>query len=94
MNEKSFCINCDHCGKKWELKDENSCNQFATIPLAKIPGGIPYLDENKKIVIKKSKEKAFMYKCPLCGRGMVVKVNRIVKNEQKNNTSGRETSTS
>ncbi len=90
-----FLIRCDYCSKT--IITDGTDIKLREIPLAKIPGKIPYL-ENGKMISPASIERPKMYRCPTCGRGMSVRKSYIPASKHEaeiddptNNSDGRET---
>lgn len=69
-----FQIYCQYCGTSKIVSDKKDITGLKEIPRKDVPGGVPYYDhEKKQIVEKKTLPQAKMFKCPTCGRGVIVK---------------------
>jgi DNA-directed RNA polymerase subunit RPC12/RpoP len=81
---KEFLMHCDHCGRKVIVRDPTGIAGLKEVPLASIPGGVPVLDpEEKKIKTKKSIPRRRMFKCAICGRGIMLRENMVPMSEHK-----------
>jgi hypothetical protein len=98
---KEFLMHCDNCSRKVVVRDLSGIDGLKEIPLASIPGGVPILDpEAKKIITQKSIPRRRMFKCTVCGRGVMLRENLVPisehikeeKDEEKDNGTGREAS--
>lgn len=85
MNNIKTYFYCDYCKFK---KYNPNLNEFIIKKIAEVSTNIPKLDEEtKKTVISPNKKLPTYYKCPGCGRLIVL---RKIKDEQKdNNINGR-----
>lgn len=98
---KEFLLHCDFCGRKVPVRNPSDIAGLTEVPLAPIPGGVPvYNASEKKIEGKKSIPRQKMFKCRMCGRGIVLKQNMVpapedfkeTVGEKKDNSVGCETS--
>jgi hypothetical protein len=101
---KDFMMHCDHCGRKVMVKGQTGVDRLVQgTPLAPIPIGVPTHDpegkDGERIIIKKPIPRRRMFKCSVCGRGLILKPSMIppsehVKkednNEEEDNSIGRE----
>lgn len=71
MNQ--YSIYCDYCGKKSIINKDKP--NLVSIPLSEVPG------LNKKL------NRPPMFKCPKCGRGVVMKKVKEIKNADGNDKS-------
>ena len=69
MAKKVYRLYCEICNWK-RVSDGSDLDDLYEIKKAPVPGGIPKLDENKKIVEKKSKSQPKKFRCPQCGRSI------------------------
>jgi hypothetical protein len=70
---KRFILFCEPCGHKEVIKDVDGCD-FTEVPRSSVQTNIPKLDtKSNKTVASKTNRQAKMFKCPCCGRGVVVK---------------------
>lgn len=97
---KEFLVNCLYCGKYRVIREPSAIADLTQVTLSRIPGGVPILDpETSKVKNKKTIPRRPMYKCPKCGRGVVLKVYMVPTptkendGEKEDNSTGRETST-
>ena len=75
-------MHCDHCGRKVVVRDTVGITGLREMPLAQIPGGVPVLDPiDKKIKTKKSIPRRRMFKCTICGRGLMLRENAVPVSE-------------
>lgn len=66
-------IFCEFCTYKL-IVEPNATINLVEIKTSNIPGGIPELDEKTgKMKIKTMKSQNKKYKCPKCGRGVILK---------------------
>jgi hypothetical protein len=79
MPKKIYCLYCEICNWK-RISDGSDLEDLYEIKKSPVPGGVPELDENKKIVEKKSKPQPKKFRCPKCGRPVSFKE---IKNPQE-----------
>jgi DNA-directed RNA polymerase subunit RPC12/RpoP len=72
LKSKKYMVFCEPCSYKAIIdKDESDLVEIKTSP---IPGGIPELDaKTGKTKNKPQKTQSKKFKCPKCGRGIVIK---------------------
>lgn len=73
MNNKRKMIFCEPCAYK-QIIDPKEEPDLVVIPTSPIQQGIPQLDQaTGKTKLRPAKPQNKKYKCPKCGRGVVVK---------------------
>ncbi len=76
MNQKSKAkmIFCEPCSFKMILDGDDMPDNLVEIKTSPIPGGIPFIDaKSGKTKTKSNTKQSPKFKCPKCGRGVVVK---------------------
>jgi hypothetical protein len=69
MAKKVYQFYCEICNWK-RITDGSDLDDLYEVKKSPVPGGVPELDENKKIVEKKSKKQPKKFRCPQCGRSV------------------------
>jgi len=69
MTEKVYRLYCEICNWK-RISDGSDLDDLYEIKKSPVPGGVPELDENKKVVEKKSRPQPKKFRCPKCGRSV------------------------
>jgi len=74
-NTKRWFLFCEPCAFKKIIKADDPADAgLVEIPQAKIPGGVPVLDpKTKKAKDKPDLSRMKKFKCPQCGRGVMIK---------------------
>lgn len=68
-----YLLNCEICNYR-QVTSNNSDVGLYENKTSPVPGGLPYLDQEKKeIVVKPSQPQIKKFRCPKCGRGIIAK---------------------
>jgi hypothetical protein len=76
MNQKNKAkmIFCEPCSFKMILDSDDMPDNLVEIKTSPIPGGIPVFDaKSGKTKVKSNHKQNKKFKCPKCGRGVVIK---------------------
>lgn len=89
MSIKRYQLYCEICNYK-KITTGHEAVGFVELSTSPIPGGIPFLDNESKIVVPKSKSQPKKLKCPKCGRLIIPRKLATPKDlEQKSNEKDR-----